>query len=130
MTLFDKAEKREQLYRHGGREVLRIGATHVTGKSAAAQHTEALVLALIAYAEQTILPRACYALDNAMKSGTGYAFRAYRYCINVEERRTSRDVIITLTTLLDAQGAQDEHLLAMCWTRDGTWQKRRHHRGR
>ncbi len=130
MTLFESIEKRGQLYRHGGREVLRVAATHVTGKSAAAQHTEALVLALITYAEQTLLPCACQALDLALANGSGYAFHSHQYHINVVEKRVAHGVMITLAAALQTSDAYEERTLIMYWTQDGTWQKRRHHRER
>ncbi len=129
MAFFEKTQKKEHLRRHGGREVLRVSTTYVTGESAAAQHTQALVKALVAYADRELLPRASRALDAAAANGTGYAFRAHRYCINVVERRVSRGVSIILTTTLDAGDTHEERTLEMCWTQDGAWQKKeRHHR--
>ncbi len=131
MTFFENIQKKEQLWRHGGREVLRVMAAHVTGSSAAAQHTQALVKELVAYADRELLPRASRALDAAAANGTGYAFRAYRYRIHVVERRVSRGVSVILTATLDAGDTHEERTLEMLWTQDGAWQKKgRHHRAR
>lgn len=131
MAFFESTHKKERLYRHGGREVLRVTSTHVTGGSAAAGHTQALVTALISYAERVLLPRASEALDRAMANGKGYAFRVHRYCIDVSETRSARGVRISLRTVLDADGVLTERVMETLWTQDGAWQKgKRHHRTR
>lgn len=131
MVLFESTQKSTQLFRHGGREVLRVTATHVAGESAAVKHTQALVSALVSYAERVLLPRAYNALDREMARGAGYTFRAYRYRIDAAEARAARGVRITLRATLEAGDAHEERVLDMLWTQDGAWQKKeRHHRTR
>ena len=131
MALLEKTRKTERIYRHGGREVLRVIATHVQGESAAARHVEALVTALEAYALRELLPRAATALEGAVSSGTAYAFSTHRYRIDVREGKGVRAVTILLTVTLEAEGARELRELCTYWTSDGAWQKRgRHHRVR
>ena len=127
MGLIESNVKKERIYRHGGREVLRVSAANVKGECAAAQHTAALVETLAAYAERVLLPRAVEVLDLAVKNGKGYAFFTYRYGIDVRETRMARGTRITLYATLDTGASCEERTLCMYWTRDGAWQIKKHH---
>ena len=130
MAFFEKVQAKERIYRHGGREVLRVSVMHVVGESYAAKHTEKLVDTLAAYAECVLFLRAKEALETALANGTAYGFFAHRYRVLVSETHTTRYGIVRLSATLEAQGEKSEHMLDTYWTHDGAWQKRRHHQER
>ena len=130
MSFLSERKETVRVFRHGGREVLRVFVPTLVGESAAVKHMSSLVVALEEYAERVLLPKACHALDVATKSGCGYAFLPHRYRINLREEDSIRGVMLVLETILDAQGERDERRLVSCWTKDGAFQKRRHHQKR
>ena len=127
MAFFEQVQTKERIYRHGGREVLRVSVMHVVGESCAAKHTENLVTTLAAYAEHVLFPRAKDALETALTNGTAYEFSAHRYRVLASEKHNARYGLVRLSTTLEAQGERSERMLDMYWTQDGVWQKRRHH---
>ena len=127
MALLLECKETVRVFRYGGREVLRVFLQAPVGESAAARHMASLIDALEEYASKVLFPEACRALDVATKNGCGYAFFSHRYRINVSETSSPRGVTLVLETALDAQGGRSEHRLVTLWTKDGAFQKRRHH---
>jgi hypothetical protein len=127
MAFFERIEKKETLYRHGGREVLRVCVDVPVGESAVATHMRAIGELLAAYAAREILPVVKETLDAAMRAGEGYAFSPQRYVVRIEVVKRCVTVYATHTC-----GAQllSERVLQTHWTQSGAWQTKRHHRVR
>lgn len=127
MAFFERIEKKETLYRHGGREVLRVCVDVPVGESAVAAHMRALGEALAAYAVREILPVAKGELDAAVRAFKGHTFSKHRYVVHIQ---LSRHRVTLCATHMRAAEIISERVLQTYWTQDGAWQKRRYHRKR
>ncbi len=108
---------------HAGNEVLRISYPVIQGETPAAQHTAALVAALVTYAEDTAGDTAARALSAAAKSGRLFDFVRHTYRIAVQVTANAEHTVITLTADHTAGDAVLlSHTLTMYWNADESLQ--------
>jgi hypothetical protein len=123
-TLFSVTERR-MVYRHGGREALRVLYPAISGDGAVAASLEGAVQALCRFAARKLLPQAAQAMEAAVGNGTGHLFVPLCYRIRLCEPKGGRGCRV----LLEAALWQGEACLScrrvwLFWGADGAFLRR------
>ena len=120
MELFSKTRVQERFFSHGGVRVLRLTLLTPTGESPAERHVRAVEQGLVDFVEREVLPAWIARLEEAVRAGRSFAFRAgqcdIRFAVHTRARSVAVDVIFDCD-----EG--DERSMRMFWTRDGKWQR-------
>lgn len=111
---------------HAGNEVLRISYPVIRGETPAAQHTAALVAALVTYAKGIAADTAGEALSAAAKSGHLFDFVRHTYRIAVQVTANAGHTAVTLTAHHAAgDTVLHTYTLTMYWSADESLQCKR-----
>lgn len=99
MGILGETEKRREVFRHGGNEVMVLSVSHPTGESPAARQMAALAQALSDFARERVQSDAKQALEAAVSQGKGHLFTRYvcRVSVAEEEKRGWRQLTLTFS---------------------------------
>lgn len=90
-------QKAQRTIRHRGGEVLLIRYPLITGETAAAAHTRALIDTLLQYAADTVATRAKAALSHAVAAGRLFDFTRGVFEIEVKKAEARPHLTVALT---------------------------------
>ena len=122
--LFSVTERR-LVYRHGGREALRVLYPAISGNGASVAPLEAAVQALCRFAARHLLPRAAQAMEAVVANGTGHLFVPLCYRIRLREQAGGRGHRVLLEAALwQGEACLSQRCVRLVWSADGAFLRR------